>query len=85
LQDGKTLPKGPVVISPDGLFPSLYREGQELLMRAIKVDFYIYAYLTCIILSYLLMPVIKRAPHEFKIACLEVISLTQILISLMST
>jgi hypothetical protein len=33
LQDGKTLPKGPVVISPDGLFPSLYREGQELLMR----------------------------------------------------
>ncbi|KAB5553021.1 hypothetical protein DKX38_010332 [Salix brachista] len=41
LQDGKTLPNGPVVISPDGLFPSLYRE------------------------------VIRRAPHEFKIACLE--------------
>ncbi|KAJ4971160.1 hypothetical protein NE237_004259 [Protea cynaroides] len=40
-QDGKTLPSGPVVISPDGLFPSLYRE------------------------------VIRRAPHEFKIACLE--------------
>ncbi|XP_058756653.1 phosphatidate phosphatase PAH1-like [Vicia villosa] len=40
-QDGKTLPTGPVVISPDGLIPSLYRE------------------------------VIKRAPHEFKIACLE--------------
>ncbi|KAL3531861.1 hypothetical protein ACH5RR_005382 [Cinchona calisaya] len=40
-QDGKTLPYGPVVISPDGLFPSLYRE------------------------------VIRRAPHEFKIACLE--------------
>ncbi|KAF8402814.1 hypothetical protein HHK36_010905 [Tetracentron sinense] len=40
-QDGKALPKGPVVISPDGLFPSLYRE------------------------------VIRRAPHEFKIACLE--------------
>ncbi|CAN1775548.1 Phosphatidate phosphatase PAH1 [Linum perenne] len=40
-QDGKTLPTGPVVISPDGLFPSLYRE------------------------------VIRRAPHEFKIACLE--------------
>ncbi|KAG5244007.1 phosphatidate phosphatase PAH [Salix suchowensis] len=40
-QDGKTLPNGPVVISPDGLFPSLYRE------------------------------VIRRAPHEFKIACLE--------------
>nr|GMD65400.1 phosphatidate phosphatase PAH1-like isoform X1 [Ipomoea batatas] len=40
-QDGKTLPIGPVVISPDGLFPSLYRE------------------------------VIRRAPHEFKIACLE--------------
>ncbi|XP_031404307.1 phosphatidate phosphatase PAH2-like isoform X2 [Punica granatum] len=40
-QDGKGLPDGPVVISPDGLFPSLYRE------------------------------VIRRAPHEFKIACLE--------------
>ncbi|KAK4377673.1 hypothetical protein RND71_003969 [Anisodus tanguticus] len=40
-RDGKTLPTGPVVISPDGLFPSLYRE------------------------------VIRRAPHEFKIACLE--------------
>jgi phosphatidate phosphatase LPIN len=26
-QDGETLPDGPVVISPDGLFPSLYREG----------------------------------------------------------
>ncbi|KAL6011195.1 hypothetical protein ACLOJK_001640 [Asimina triloba] len=40
-QDGKALPSGPVVISPDGLFPSLYRE------------------------------VIRRAPHEFKIACLQ--------------
>ncbi|KAE9600040.1 hypothetical protein Lal_00046005 [Lupinus albus] len=40
-QDGKVLPDGPVVISPDGVFPSLYRE------------------------------VIRRAPHEFKIACLE--------------
>ncbi|KAM7517078.1 hypothetical protein LguiA_006661 [Lonicera macranthoides] len=40
-QDGKALPDGPVVISPDGLFPSLFRE------------------------------VIRRAPHEFKIACLE--------------
>lgn len=40
-QDGKGLPDGPVVISPDGLFPSLFRE------------------------------VIRRAPHEFKIACLE--------------
>ncbi|KAI3865053.1 hypothetical protein MKX03_017683 [Papaver bracteatum] len=39
--DGKALPDGPVVISPDGLFPSLYRE------------------------------VIRRAPHEFKIGCLE--------------
>lgn len=40
-QDGKALPEGPIVISPDGLFPSLYRE------------------------------VIRRAPHEFKISCLE--------------
>ncbi|KAJ6803600.1 phosphatidate phosphatase PAH1-like isoform X1 [Iris pallida] len=29
-QDGKALPSGPVVISPDGLFPSLYREGNKL-------------------------------------------------------
>ncbi|KAJ8570699.1 hypothetical protein K7X08_037671 [Anisodus acutangulus] len=29
-QDGKTLPTGPVVISPDGLFPSLYIEGKDL-------------------------------------------------------
>lgn len=28
LQDGEALPDGPVVISPDGLFPSLYREGK---------------------------------------------------------
>lgn len=28
-QDGKALPDGPVVISPDGLFPSLYREGEN--------------------------------------------------------
>ncbi|XP_020247800.1 phosphatidate phosphatase PAH1-like isoform X3 [Asparagus officinalis] len=41
IKDGKALPSGPVVISPDGLFPSLFRE------------------------------VIRRAPHEFKIACLE--------------
>uniref|UniRef100_M4E0V2 LNS2/PITP domain-containing protein n=2 Tax=Brassica campestris TaxID=3711 RepID=M4E0V2_BRACM len=40
-QDRKALPNGPVVISPDGLFPALYRK------------------------------VIRRAPHEFKIACLE--------------
>lgn len=40
-QDGKALPTGPVVISADRLFPSLYRE------------------------------VIRKAPHEFKIACLE--------------
>jgi phosphatidate phosphatase PAH1 len=25
-QGGETLPPGPVIISPDGLFPSLYRE-----------------------------------------------------------
>ncbi|MCL7043942.1 hypothetical protein MKW94_019313 [Papaver nudicaule] len=41
IKDGKALPSGPVVISPDGLFPSLFRE------------------------------VIRRAPHEFKIACLN--------------
>ncbi|KAF7818550.1 phosphatidate phosphatase PAH1 [Senna tora] len=29
-QDGKTLPNGPVVISPDGLFPSLFREGEDI-------------------------------------------------------
>lgn len=26
-QDGKALPDGPIVISPDGVFPSLFREG----------------------------------------------------------
>ncbi|AQK49002.1 Phosphatidate phosphatase PAH2 [Zea mays] len=31
-QDGKALPDGPVVISPDGLFPSLYREGEHILI-----------------------------------------------------
>jgi len=31
-QDGKALPDGPVVISPDGLFPSLYREGEHILV-----------------------------------------------------
>ncbi|XP_048131137.1 phosphatidate phosphatase PAH2-like isoform X2 [Rhodamnia argentea] len=40
-QDGNALPDGPVVISPDGIFPSLFRE------------------------------VVRRCPHEFKIACLE--------------
>jgi len=33
-QDGKVLPDGPVVISPDGLFPSLYREGNISLVSA---------------------------------------------------
>lgn len=31
LKDGEALPNGPVVISPDGLFPSLYREGNVFL------------------------------------------------------
>ena len=29
-QDGKSLPDGPIVISPDGMIPSLYREGKPL-------------------------------------------------------
>ncbi|PHU18870.1 Phosphatidate phosphatase PAH1 [Capsicum chinense] len=41
MQNGEGLPEGPVLTSPDGIFPSLFRE------------------------------VIKRVPHEFKIACLE--------------
>lgn len=34
-QDGKSLPDGPIVISPDGMIPSLYREGErpQLLVR----------------------------------------------------
>ena len=28
LKDGEALPEGPVFISPDGLLPSLYREGK---------------------------------------------------------
>lgn len=35
LQDGEFLPDGPVVISPDGLFPSLYREGKRNSARAL--------------------------------------------------
>ena len=31
LKDGATLPEGPVFISPDGLLPSLYREGDILM------------------------------------------------------
>lgn len=34
VQDGKALPDGPVVISPDGLFPSLYREGNWWYMQS---------------------------------------------------
>ncbi|XP_019245087.1 PREDICTED: phosphatidate phosphatase PAH2-like isoform X2 [Nicotiana attenuata] len=41
MQNGKGLPEGPVLTSPDGIFPSLFRE------------------------------VVRRVPHEFKIACLE--------------
>lgn len=41
MQNGVGLPEGPVLTSPDGIFPSLFRE------------------------------VVRRAPHEFKIACLE--------------
>lgn len=33
-QDGKSLPSGPVVISPDGLFPSLYREGDIIFLES---------------------------------------------------
>jgi phosphatidate phosphatase PAH1 len=35
-QDGKALPDGPVVISPDGLFPSLFREGILFPLQHIK-------------------------------------------------
>eukprot|EP00850_Spirogloea_muscicola_P005227 SM000023S07683 [mRNA] locus=s23:790865:797763:- [translate_table: standard] len=52
-QDGMGLPEGPVVISPDGLFPSLYREDQ--------------------LMKILVLAVIRRAPHEFKINCLQAI------------
>ncbi|KAG6434790.1 hypothetical protein SASPL_106433 [Salvia splendens] len=53
-QDGIALPDGPVVISPDGLFPSLFREVWKF-NRALYDAF----------------AVVRRAPHEFKIACLE--------------
>ncbi|KAK7351653.1 hypothetical protein VNO77_11250 [Canavalia gladiata] len=36
-QDGKVLPDGPVVISPDGLFPSLYREGNKRVPHEFKI------------------------------------------------
>jgi hypothetical protein len=94
-----------MVISPDGLFPALYRESKEILMweggdsvvissvitlgrndaqndyrvateGKLRLIFFIYTQTSDLhnFLSYLLMTVIKRAPHEFKIACLEVIS-----------
>ncbi|KAJ6968476.1 hypothetical protein NC653_036448 [Populus alba x Populus x berolinensis] len=62
-QDGKTLPNGPVVISPDGLFPSLYREDVAILYILVKLLREYASYEPC--------SVIRRAPHEFKIACLE--------------
>ncbi|KAL4016883.1 hypothetical protein IC575_024545 [Cucumis melo] len=34
IKDGEDLPDGPVVISPDGLFPSLYREDKIFLITA---------------------------------------------------
>lgn len=36
LQDGIALPDGPVVISPDGLFPSLFREGNWLIFSSLE-------------------------------------------------
>jgi hypothetical protein len=32
------LPNGPVVISPDGLFPSLYREGNTICLHVLDLD-----------------------------------------------
>lgn len=109
MQDGKALPNGPVVISPNGLLPSLYREGEILLIYCLFIEVVYFAvlslhhsnvtindqsgYLCCFnpfgyIFSYmhvlsfvvykfhstisLFIAVIRRAPHEFKIACLEV-------------
>ena len=40
MQDGKVLPDGPVVISPDGLFPSLYREGYWSTYPSASPNFY---------------------------------------------
>ena len=39
LQDGKALPNGPIVISPDGLFPSLFREGEIFYMLTFHETF----------------------------------------------
>lgn len=44
LQDGKALPNGPVVISPDGLFPSLYREGIFMASRSEKIVEYLLSF-----------------------------------------
>ncbi|CAN7048675.1 unnamed protein product [Brassica oleracea var. botrytis] len=55
-QAGKALPNGHVVISPDGLFPALYLSLFSF-------------FLTHVLYNYL--AVIRRAPHEFKNACLE--------------
>jgi len=52
LQDGETLPNGPVVISPDGLFPSLYREG--LLTFSLNICLQVCA--TSVLVSIIQMP-----------------------------
>lgn len=56
-QNGKALPDGPVVISPDGLFPSLFREGFyffiTLVSHFILVSYFSF-YAVCILLLYII-------------------------------
>ena len=50
-QDGETLPAGPVIISPDGLFPSLYRELVRILVVShVSAVGLSYVYHLCILL-----------------------------------
>lgn len=66
-QDGKALPEGPVVISPDGLFPSLFREGIWCICTVSQISHLYFIYLSmmpltsygivcCISSSFLLLP-----------------------------
>lgn len=41
-QDGIALPDGPVVISPDGLFPSLFREGRDRWLSFASITTYLH-------------------------------------------
>ncbi|KAL0338366.1 UNVERIFIED_CONTAM: Phosphatidate phosphatase PAH1 [Sesamum angustifolium] len=87
IKDGKSLPDGPVVISPDGYFLHYTEKVAVLSLKDHFFDLHYRELSPCLALdlvlgnrfifvinfdgNVLLIAVIRRAPHEFKIACLE--------------